>query len=106
MEKQEVTTTLREFIQEFEHSTGRMCEMLYGTSDDPDNNPEFMQVLDWFDLIYRYSTFGIISYWIDDKTEEHSMAISINPATGERREKWTSKEMKVPRKYRRAAKTL
>ena len=50
IEKQDLTVVLREFIQEFEHSTWRMYQMLYGIVDDPDNNPTLRKMLDWFDL--------------------------------------------------------
>ena len=36
---------MRGFIQEFEHSTERMYEMLYGASDDPKSDPVIMGML-------------------------------------------------------------
>ena len=63
-------------------------------------------ILGWFDLVYRFSTYAIISFWIDDKTETNSVKITMNLSTGEHREEWTRKEMKVPRKYRRTTRNL
>ena len=81
LKKQDVAEALREFFQEFEHSTHGMYEMLYGTSDDPENDPRIKQVLDWFPLIFRCATYAITSFWLDDKTEEILTEISINLAT-------------------------
>ena len=44
---------LREFIAKFEHHVGGMYEMLHGTSDDPDNDPDIKRMLDWFALVYE-----------------------------------------------------
>ena len=65
IQKQGVETALREFIGEFEHSTHGMFEMLYGTSDDVDSDPQVRQILSWFELVYRSSTYAIVSYWLD-----------------------------------------
>ena len=100
LEKQDLATALREFIQEFEHSTGRMYQMLYSKSNDLD----IEHTLHWFDLVYRFSTYALISFWIDDKTEENSVKITINMTTRKRTEEWTRNEMRVPKKYRRATK--
>ena len=105
-QRQDLATALREFIQEFEHSTGRMFQMLHSTSDDPDNDPNIERTLRWFDLIYRYSTYALISSWIDDKTQEESLKMTINLTTGATQQKWTRKEMQVPREYRRYTKTI
>ncbi len=106
IEKQDLATVLREFIQEFEHSTWRMYQMLYGSVDDPDNDPALKQTLDWFDLVYKLSTYTLISTWIDDKTEDVSASITINMTTGEHTEKWARNEMRVPKNYRHASQDL
>ena len=106
IEKQELATALREFIQEFEHSTDRIYQMLYGISDAPDDNPELERMFRWLELVYRFSTYAIISFWIDDKTEHNSVKITMKLATREHREEWTREEMKVPKEYRRATRKL
>ena len=106
IEKQDLATALREFIQEFEHSTDRMYQMLHGISDEPDDNPYLERMLRWLELVYRYSTYAIISFWIDDKTERNSVKITMNLGTGECKEEWTREEMKVPKKYRHATRKL
>ena len=102
LEKHDLATALREFIQEFEHSTGRMYQMLYSRSDDLD----IEHTLHWFDLVYRFSTYALISFWIDDKTEENSAKITINTTTWTTTQEWTRNEMQVPKKYHHAAKKL
>ena len=106
MEEQELYKALREFIQEFEHSTDRMYQMLHGICDDPDDNPDLERMLRWFEVVYRFSTYAIVSFWIDDKTERNSVKITMNLGTGERKEEWTREEMKVPKEYRRATRKL
>ena len=106
MEKQELYKALREFIQEFEHSTDRMCQMLHGISDEPDDNPDLERMLRWFEVVYRFSTYAIISFWIPDKKEHNSVKITMNLGTGECKEEWTREEMKVPREYRHATRKL
>ena len=97
-----MATALREFIQEFEHSTQRMYQMLYSRSNDLD----IEQTLHWFDLVYRFSTYALVSFWIDDKTEENSVKITINTTTRKTTQHWTRNEMQVPPKYRHATKKL
>ena len=104
--RQDLATALREFIHEFEHTTGRMFQMLHSTPDDPDKDTNIERILRWFDLIYRLSTYAVISFWIDDKTEEESLEMTINLTTGTTTHKWTREEMRVPRKYRRSTKTI
>ena len=106
IEKQDLTVVLREFIQEFEHSTWRMYQLLYGVFGDPDNNPDLKQILDWFDLVYKLSTYALISTWIDDKTEQALLHITVNLTSGDRTEQWTHNEMRVPKNYRHASKNL
>ena len=100
LEKQGLETALREFIQEFEHSTAGMYEMMYGTREDPDNYEDIKGTLNWFDIVFRLSVYTLVSSWIDDKREEASVEITVNLMTGERTDKWTRTDMKVPRKYR------
>ena len=106
IEKQDLTVVLREFIQEFEHSTWRMYQMLHGILDDPDNDPALRKMLDWFDLIYKLSTYAVVSTWIDDKTEQVSVRITANLTSGARTEKWTRNKMRIPKNYRHASKNL
>ena len=106
IERQDLTVALREFIQEFEHSTWRMCQMLYGVFDSPDNSPALHQMLDWFDLVYKLSTYAVISTWIDDKAEQSSVNIMVDLTSGEHTEKWTRNKLRIPKNYRHASKSL
>ena len=102
-QKQDLATVLREFIQEFEHQTGRLFQILHdSTSGGPDNSPDVERIVLWFDTIYRLSTYALVSFWIDDKTEEVSMKITMNLTTGNTTDEWTRNEMKVPKNYRRS----
>ena len=80
--------------------------MVQIAADDSDYREKLDQMECWFHLIYRFSTYGIISFWIDDKTEENSVKATVNLTTGKTTEDWTRKEMKVPRQYRHTAKKL
>ena len=72
----------------------------------PDDNPDLDRMLRWFEVVYRFSTYAIISFWIDDKTEHNSVKITMKLATREHREEWTREEMKVPKEYSRATRKL
>jgi len=106
IERQDLAVVLREFIQEYEHSTWRMYQMLYGVFDNPDNDPTLHRMLDWFDLVYKLSTYAVVSTWIDDKTEQVSVHITVDLASGGRTEGWARNKMRIPENYRHACKNL
>lgn len=105
---QDLATVLREFIAEFEHSTHRMYQVLYGTSGTPDNDKNIQRVLAWFDLAYRLSTYAIIAFWIDEKSDKTSIHLNVNLTTGKRTENRIHEEMKAPKNkiHKRGAKKL
>ena len=70
-------TVMREFIHEFEHTAGRMHQMLYGSSNDSDTAKN---IVPWFEIVFRAMTYAIVAAWID--------------------------EIHVPRKYRKATKRI
>ena len=87
-DKQPLETALREFVQAFEHTTYRMTQMLHGLRGHGENDsPEVDSVFRWAELVYRLSTYGLVSYWAGDKTEETVV----------------TKDMRIPRKYRSSA---
>lgn len=104
--QQSLETAMREFIQEFEHSTGRMSQILYGALEDPDNNEAAKQIMTLFELIYRVSTYAVVSAWIADKHEETTYRITVNLATGDRKDEGTHTPMRVLKKYRKSTKRL
>ena len=75
IEEEPLQTVMREFIEEFDHTTNRMHQMLYGISDDSDKTQDVRKVLTWLGLAFRVSINAILSTWIDDKTE-HSVTTS------------------------------
>ena len=103
---QDLPTAMREFIQEFEHSTGRMYQMLYGTVENPDDDQGITEVFDWFNFVFRSSIYALLSGWIDDKQDETLVTTNINLATGEVSQEWTRTEMTIPKKYLRATKGI
>ncbi|MXY70830.1 MAG: hypothetical protein F4Y47_20050 [Acidobacteriia bacterium] len=111
VKRQELHTAFREFIQEFEHSTGRMFQMLFSRPGAFENDPDVEQIVRWRDLVYRLSTYAIVSFWTDDKTEESitDIKLTLNPNTGamtvEEKHRKT-KTMQVPRAYRRSTKKI
>ena len=95
-------TALREFVQEFEHSTTRMAQMLHGLGDDD----LIQQFAWWTELAYRFSTYAVLSCWLDDKQDETSVRINVNVIEGTSREEWCHKPMIVPKKHRPATKRI
>ena len=104
VEKQGLETVMREFIQEFEHSTERMEQMLYGAVVDPDNNESVRQIRDLINLSYRASTYALLSAWIDDKHDDISLVTTIDLTTGKVRQEGKRTPMQVPAKYKRSTK--
>lgn len=104
VEEQPLEIAMREFVQEFEHSTLRMHQMLYGAVADPESDERVKQMINWFNLIYLSSTYALLSAWIDDKQESNSLTTIVDLTTGEVRQEGDRTEMRVPRKYRRATK--
>ena len=106
MENHDLATALREFIQEFEHTTFRIYQIRYGIADITDNNLSIPQLVAWFDLIYRTSTYAIIASYIPDKEETNTLVTHINLTTGTQTTTGEIIEPQVPKKYRKAAKPL
>ena len=109
--KQDLPTVLREFIQEFEHSTGRIFQMLCSRPPAVDADSDVERISRWCDFVFRLSTYGIVSSWIDDKTEEKAISIrmTMNRTTGEttvKEEHRTTKTMQVPKRYCRSTKDI
>ena len=96
---------MREFIQEFEHSTHRMYQLLYQTLD-PDNDEAVREIMGLFNWAYRFSTYALVSAWIDDKQEDNSRRTSIDPTTGEVRQEGALTKRSVPREYKHTTKRL
>ena len=104
--QQSLETAMREFIQEFEHSTGRMSQLLHGALADPDNNEAARQIKTLFELIYRVSTYAVVSAWIADKHEETTYRIRVNLTTGDVEDEGAHHPMRVPKEYRKSTKRL
>ena len=111
IEKQDLDTALREFFHAFEKETGRMFQMLHSRPEASPTDPVFEQFDRWCDLIYRLSTYAIVSFWIDDKTEERvtNIKMTMNPTTGQttvQQEHQVSKPMRVPKEYRHTTRKI
>ena len=107
--QQGLETAMREFIQEFEHSTGRLYQMLYGPVAESGSDDGVKEITDWFNLVgvvYLASTYALVSAWIDDKQEPSSLSTTINLTTGEMKTEGTRIQMRVPTKYRKSTKRL
>ena len=103
---QPLETAMREFIQEFEHSTLRMHQMLYGPVADLDNDEHTKHVTNLFNLVYLSSTYALLSAWIEDKRDNNSLTTMVDLTSGEIRQEGTRTEMRVPRKFRRSTKRI
>ena len=67
LDNQPLGAALTEFIHEFEHHTGRLYQMLHAKHiSAADRRRE----LAWMDLIYRFSTYAILTFWTQPKDPE------------------------------------
>ena len=104
--KQDLAAAMREFIQEFEHTSGRMYQMLYGEIPDGEDDQNITEVFDWFNFVFRSAIYALLSGWIDDKQDENHVTTTINIPTGEVSQEGTRTFMTVPKKYQRATKPI
>ena len=103
--KQPLATIMREFVQEFEHSIGRMYQLLFSGSV-PEGEAARARYLSWVEFAYRLSTYAILSSWIEDKAEETIISMKINLRTGEVTETRSHKPMTVPKEHRKVTKAI
>ena len=108
-----LTKVLREFIQEYEHTSYRLRQMLYGyDASDTKGDQESLQKLEfWLTLVYRCATYAIVSTWIEDKDRELSteitMKFDLNVGTVSTTQTTTMhRDMRIPPEYRKASKPL
>lgn len=106
-ESLDLHTDMREFFQAFEHERYRIYQMSYsGTGWTPN------QVLTWFDLIYKHSTYAILAAHLPDRQEINTLATRIQMkigAGGVTSTTTTTGKIKKPgvlKKYRTASKRL
>lgn len=102
-DRPDLTTTLREFIHSFEHATGHMYQILHGMPDTAEDRTQLRQFFNWFDLVYRHSTYAIIASHCPDKNPPSTLRTTINLTTGEVTQEGERGEAVVPKKYRHAA---
>lgn len=108
-QSRELHNDLREFIHVLEHTRIRLYQMSYGTADTG-NTFSTQDVLDWFDIVYRHSTYAILAAHLPDKQEINTKSTHIRMNISEQGITSTVTttgdiiEPHVPRKYRRAAK--
>lgn len=103
--KQPLAMVMREFVQEFEHSVGRMYQLLFSASAS-EGKVTRERFLSWVEFAYRVSTCAILSSWIEDKKEETTNRTEINLRTGEVTQTGRHKPKTVPKKHRKATKSI
>ena len=96
---QDLAKALREYIHEFEHVSYRLHEMLYGPAFKQGDSKTVLELSTRMKLLYRHSTYAILAFWIDDKTEDVVIRVKTNLATGKTRSSIETKGMKIPGKY-------
>ena len=107
IKKQDLPTALREFIQEFEHTTERMFQVLHSQPDASIRDSNIEIISRWCDFAFRCAIYALTSFWIDDKAEERvtSIKMAIDCTTGRTTrtevEHWV-KRMRVPKDYHHA----
>lgn len=97
-------TVLREFFQEFEHSSYGLDEMVHQVALDRGDEGIVTDLWDWLALALRNSVYAIVAYWTPDKKQVDICHMEINLTTKTTTQKWTREEMVVPKEYKRATK--
>ena len=103
-EEQDLTTVLREYFQEFEHSSSRLDEMIHQVALDRNDESIVADLWDWLALAFRNSVYAIVACWTPDKKQTATVHMEINITTGKTTQEWTREEMVVPKKYKRRTK--
>ena len=112
IKKQDLPTALREFIQEFEHTTERMFQVLHSQPDASIRDSNVETISHWCDFAFRCATYAVVAFWIDNKTEERITSIEMEidctrgQTTRTKVEQWVKPMPRVPKKYRRATKDI
>ncbi len=113
IEKQDLEKVLREFFAEFEHTTHRMYQMLYGAAEGEGNKAELERFCSFIELVFRLTTYAIVSYWIPEKSDETSIQIRMhfedgNPPTVRTEKTRSYKPMSRPKdkKHRKGMERL
>lgn len=112
IEKQDLSRVLREFIHKFEHETGRMIQMLYSQPDTFIRNSNIESTSRWCDFAFRCAIYAVVSFWIDNKTEERITSIEMEIdhttgiTTGTKVEQWVKPMPRVPKEYRHATRKI
>ena len=106
VDKQSLEAAMREFVHEFEHSTLRMYQMVYGQVSDPNNDDRVREMMTWFSLVFQTSIYALLSAWSEDKQETNTLTTTIDLTTGEVRQQGTRDEMRVPRRLKKFTKGL
>ncbi|MCY3487576.1 MAG: hypothetical protein OXH34_03975 [Bacteroidetes bacterium] len=101
---QDLVTVLREFFQEFEHSSYGLDEMIHKVALDRGDEGVIVDLWDWLSLAHRNSVYAIVACWAPDKKQVDTCHIEINVSAGTSSQKWTREEMEVPKRYKRATK--
>ena len=72
VENQSLETVLRKFFNEFEHTTDRFYQMFHRTVDTPEYDHRLRNFVAWIDLVFRLTTYAIVSYWLHEESEKAS----------------------------------
>lgn len=103
---QPLETAMREFFQEFEHSTGRMYQLMYSTDADTERDERIREIINRFNIVYLTSTYALVSAWIDDKQDRNTRTTLVDLTTGEVKQEGTLTRMQVPKKYRKSTRRI
>ena len=101
MRKKELSTTLRDFVNRFEHCRDRFHQLLYSSSIAGKRDRLIAEVWDWSNLFYQFATYAILAAHVGGKTEETTVYIRLNLRTRKSSQHWVHRPIKVPRRYRR-----
>lgn len=94
---------LRDAIRVYEHSEGRLIQMMHAESIDESARDSLMQ---WIEATFRALIYAITSIWIDDKIDHTTMTLDIDLATGKTKDDIHYTPPTTPRKYRKRTRGL
>lgn len=100
----ELLTIFKEFIDKFEHFQKQLHQILCSRSIDENRDQAISNTRDWLNIIYRFSTYAIISTYLGDRTEHTIIRIRISLSTGKSYTETTHYPITILKKYRKKKK--
>ena len=101
---QDLSTVMREYFQEFEHSSGRLDQMLHGVAQDHGDDDVVVELWLLLQYAFRESVYGIVAERIPDKKDCEHIDMHVNLSTGLSTTTSYIEKGVTPKKYKHAKK--